>query len=455
MSSMLQPVPPSAPVEATRILAGFAVDLRWEHMPSKVVQEAKRALVDCLGVAYAGSRDPVAEKTLKVYAARGGKAEAHLVGHDRKLDLLSATLLNGIAMHALDFDDTHADFFYHGTVPVAPAVWALGETLHCTGRELLTAFVVGWEVGARIARAVYPALYLKGWQGTATVGTFAATAAAGRLLGLDEHGMRNAFGLAAAQAGGTRQMLGTMSKPFQVGKASMNGVLSALLSKEGVTSSLVALEAPLGFVALTASKFDLTLAVRDRFENYELLRNTYKPYPCCLKHHAVVDAFLSLQRDHGVTPARLRQAVCTVYPALLDTANVDEPATGAEGKFSVQHSAAVALADGAAALPQYTDERVRDPLLAALRKKLKFVADARIGPAQCELQVECTDGARIRLKIEHAQGGIDRPLSDDEIEAKFLTTAASVAGADRLKRTLEEIRSLETVPDVALIPQAW
>jgi len=445
----------SIAIEATRILAGYAVGLRWEQLPASVVHEAKRALIDCLGVAFAGSRDPVVEKTLAVYAARAGKPEARLVGREGRLDLLSATLLNGIAAHALDFDDTHADFFYHGTVPVAPVVWSLGEALHCSGRDFLTAFVAGWEVGARIARAVYPALYLKGWQGTATIGTFAAAAAAGKLLKLDEHGMRNAFGLAAAQAGGTRQMLGTMSKPFQVGKASMNGVLAAMLSKEGVTSSLVAIEAPLGFAALTAPSFDLALAVRERGANYELLRNTYKPYPCCLKHHAVVDAFLALRRNHDITPAGLRRAVCSVFPAVLDTANVAAPVTGAQGKFSVQHSAAVALADGAAALPQYTDERVREPGLNALRAKLEFVPDARIGSTQCELRVECADSAEVILRVEHARGSIDKPMDDHEIDAKFLSTAASAATTDRLHLTLAALKSLESVRDVASICAGW
>lgn len=444
-----------APVALTGLLADFVSDLRWEHIPAPVVHEAKRALIDCLGVAFAGSHDPVVEKTLTVYAARGGKPEVRLAGHDRKLDLLSATLLNGVAAHALDFDDTHADFFYHGTVPVAPAVWSLGEVLHCTGRELLTAFIAGWEVGARIARAVYPALYLKGWQGTATVGTFAAAAAAGKLLGLDVHGLRNAIGLAAAQAGGTRQMLGTMSKPFQVGKASMNGVLAALLSKEGVTSALSALEAPLGFAALTAPVFDLALAVRGGNDSYELLRNTYKPYPCCLKHHAVVDAFLELRRDHAVGPGQLRHALVRVNPTVLDTANVEAPTTGPEGKFSVQHSAAVALADGAAGLPQYTDARVQDPALAALRTKLQFVADPAVGSTQCEATVQCIDGATLSLRIAHARGSIDEPLSDDEIEAKFHGAAAQVVGERQLQATLRSLKSLEDAADVATIPAAW
>ncbi|HEX2825895.1 MAG TPA: MmgE/PrpD family protein [Burkholderiales bacterium] len=440
---------------ATETLARYAAELTWETLPEAVVAEAKRAILDFHGAAIAGSRDAVVDKLLAVYAARAGAPEASLVGRERKADVLSAALINGAAGHALDFDDTHADFFYHGTVPVAPVVWALGESLGASGRELLTAFVAGWEVGARIGRAVYPHLYHKGWQGTATVGTFAAAVAAGKLLKLDVHGMRNAIGLAASQAGGTRQMLGTMSKPFQCGKAGMNGLLGALLSREGLTSSLVALEAPLGFAALTSPSYDLEKAVGDPGTRWELLRNTYKPYSCCLKHHATVDAFLALRRTHDVTPEHLRSATCVVYPAVLDTANVDEPRTGPEGKFSVQHSAAVALTDNRAALAQYSDERVRDPKLAVLRRKLRFIPDAAVRPDQCEVTAETTDGTTIKVRVEEALGGIGRPLSDADLEAKFRDIASPVADAARQDRLLSAFRALERVADVRSVTADW
>ena len=442
-------------IAVSQLLATYAVDMQWSSIPSPVIHEAKRALIDALGVAIAGSRDPVVEKTLAVYAARGGRPEARLVGRDDRMDVLSATLLNGVATHALDFDDTHADFFYHGTVPVAPVVWALGESIRCSGREFLTAFVAGWEVGARIGRAVYPSLYHKGWQGTSTVGTFAAAVAAGKLLKLDAKAMCNALGLAAAQAGGTRQMLGTMTKPFQVGKAAMNGLLAAMLSKEGVTSSLIAIEGPLGFAALTAPSFDLTGTVQDFATRYELLRNTYKPYSCCLKHHPVVDAFLELRRKHGVTPPRLQSAVCTVYPALLDSANVDEPVTGPQGKFSVQHSAAVALTDNLAMLAQYTTQRVLDPKLAELRHKLSFIPDARMASEQCEVTANCNDGASVTVRINGARGGIANPLSDKDIEGKFRESTNPYIDASRQDRVLASIHALDAARDIAAVVAAW
>jgi len=445
----------SAQFSATEKLAQFASGLRWEDIPPEVIHEAKRAILDCHGVAFAGSQDSLLEKMRSVYIARAGAPEATLVGYPKKLDILSATLLNGTAAHALDFDDTHADFFYHATVPVAPVVWALGELQHASGRDLLTAFVAGWEVGARIARALYPGIYLRGWQGTATIGNFAAAAAAGRLLELTLAEMRNAFGLAGAQAGGTRQMLGTMSKPFQVGKSAMNGLLSALLSKEGVSSSPIVLEAPLGFAALTSPTCDFGGAMSDLGDRFELLRNTYKPYACCLKHHAVVDAFLKLINENKLSPDRLLSASCAVCPTLLDTANVTEPVTGSEGKFSVQHSAAVALTDRQAGLAQYTDQRVQDQKLAEVRRKLQFVADPEVAADECRLTAECADGNSYSVHIQHAQGGIFYPLSDDALKSKFRLVVGSVSDASAQDRAMEAILSLDVVNDVSAITALW
>jgi 2-methylcitrate dehydratase PrpD len=438
-------------VEATRLLATFVAELRFDAIPTTVIDEAKRALVDYQGVALAGSRDALFEKLNAVYRTRGGAPEARLIDGSRKTDVLSAALLNGAAAHTLDFDDTHADFFYHGTVPVAPAVWALGEFLQVSGREFLTALVAGWDVGARIARALNPSIYAKGWQNTPTIGTFAAACSAARLLKLDIDETRHAIGLAATQASGTRQMHGTMSKPFQVGKASMNGVLSALLSREGVSTSPIALEAPLGFAKLMAQEFDLEIAVAQLGARFELLRNIYKPYACCLLHHPLVEAFMALHREHGVSAERLLSAECRVYASVLDSTNVDDPTTGAQGKFSIQHAAAVVLADNAAGLEQYTTERVLDPALATLRGKMRFVADPALTSYDCVVTARCTDGATVEVRINKPRGCIDNPLSNADLEAKFRDAARESINVQRQDRTLAAIHSLDSAADIAAV----
>lgn len=438
-------------IEVTRLLATYAATLRWEDLPAAVVHDAKRALVDFEGVALAGSSEPLSAGLQRVYAARGGVAEARVIGASRRTDVMTAAFLNGAAGHALDFDDTHADFFYHGTVPVAPAVWAIGEMTGASGREMIVAFVAGWDVGARLARALNPSIYRKGWQNTPTSGAFAAAAAAGRLLKLDVDAMRYALGMAASQASGSRQNHGSMGKPFQVGKASMNGVLAALAAREGITSSPVAIEAPLGFAALTSPEFDLARAVTDLGTRFELQRNMFKPYACCLPHHTLIDGVFALRREHGVTPATLDAAVCRIPAISLDSSNIAEPVTGLEGKFSFQHSAAVALTDNAAGLAQYTTERVVDNSLAALRRKFSLVPDASFPAGQCAIEARRTDGMTFAVKIEHARGQLANPLDDEAINEKFRRNTASIRDETWQGRALDALWSLEHAADVARV----
>lgn len=437
-------------IEVTRLLAEHAVRLAHGDVPAAVLHEAKRALVDYQGVALAGSREPLIHKLGQVYAKRGGEPEARLIGEARSTDVMSAAFINCAAGHALDFDDTHADFFYHGSVTVAAAAWAVGEMLHASGRDLLLAFVAGWDVGARIARALNPSIYDQGWQNTPTSGTFAATIAAGKLLRLDEEQMRHALGMAASQAGGSRQNHGSMGKPFQVGKAAMNGVLAALAAREGVTSSTVAIEAPLGFAMLTARSFDLRRAVDGFGERFELQRNMYKPYACCLPHHAAIDAMFALRREHGVLPEQVERIVCRMPAGTLDASTqIDAPLTGLQGKFSARHSAAVALTDDAAGLAQYTDERVSDARLVPLRRAIEFVADATLARGECIAEAKLRDGSNLQVRIDHPRGQLANPLSDDDLARKFCANTDGLRDARQQTRALQQLWSLDAAGDIA------
>ena len=437
-------------IEVTRLLAEHAVNLAQRDVPRDVIHEAKRALIDTLGVTLAGSREPLIDKLRRIYLTRGGAPEARLIGDGRRTDVMTAAFINCAAGHALDFDDTHADFYYHGSVTTASAVWAVGQALHANGRDVLLAFIAGWDVGARIARALNPSVYVQGWQNTPTSGTFAATVAAGRLLGLDADAMRHALGMAASQAGGSRQNHGSMGKPFQVGKAAMNGVLGALAAREGVTSSTTPIEGPLGFAMLHAREFDLHRAVDGLGTRFELMRNMIKPYACCLPHHAAIDAMFALRNSHGVTAETVEHIVCRMPAATLDASTrIDEPADGLEGKFSARHSAAIALTDGAAGLAQYTDERVRDARLAPLRRVIEFIDDVSLARGQCIAEARLRDGASVSVRIDHPRGQLASPLSDDDLARKFCANAAGLLHAEGQTHALQRLWSLDATDDIA------
>jgi 2-methylcitrate dehydratase PrpD len=436
-------------VEVTRMLAEHAVNLAWRDVPRDVVHESKRALIDYLGVAFAGSREPLIGKLKAIHAKRGGEPEARLIGAEGKINVMTAAFINCAAGHALDFDDTHADFYYHGSVAVASAAWTVGQMLHANGRDVMLAFIAGWDVGARIARALNPSIYVQGWQNTPTCGTFAATVAAGKLLGLDVDAMRHALGIAASQASGSRQNHGSMGKPFQVGKAAMNGVLGALAAREGITSSMQAIEGRLGFAMLHAREFDLHRAIEGLGTHFELRRNMYKPYACCLPHHAAIDAMFALRRTHGVMPEAVERIVCAMPAGALDAStSLSEPANGLEGKFSASHSAAVALTDDAAGLAQYTDERVRDARLASLRRAIEFIPDAALARGQCIARALLRNGQSVSVRIDRPLGQLANPLSDDDLARKFCANAAGLLSDEEQARTLQTFWVLDTVGDI-------
>ena len=245
-------------IAATAILARYAVANRFETLPASVVHEAQRALLNWTGCAIGASAHSTVENAWTAMRPCAGAAQATLLGRRERTDILNAALVNGIASHVLDFDDTHPDMLVHPSGPVASAVLALAEQRRTSGRNLINAFVVGVEVECRIARAVLPAHYDVGWHITGTAGVFGAAAASARLLGLDEERTTWALGLAATQAAGLREMFASMAKSFHPGRAAQNGPASALFAQAGFTASATAIEGKRGFARVLSTTVSAT-----------------------------------------------------------------------------------------------------------------------------------------------------------------------------------------------------
>jgi 2-methylcitrate dehydratase PrpD len=255
----------------TEALIEFALGLDPKRLPEPVVEAATASVLDWKGTAIRGSREPLAEALDRVVSAAGGAPQATVLGRGKKTSALWASLNNGAQSHALDFDDTHVAGLIHGSAPVAPVVLALAEWLGRSGIDALAAFVAGFEVEARIGRAIGHALAERGWRVTATLGTFGAAVAAGKLLGLDASTLTHAMGIAGSQAAGLEQSFGTMSKPFHQGKAAMNGLLAALLAREGFTGPTEILEGSGSFPQTFLGSADLSPALAGLGERFEVL----------------------------------------------------------------------------------------------------------------------------------------------------------------------------------------
>ena len=430
----------------TRQLARYVTNSRFEDLPATVVHEAIRAIVNWTGCTIGGASHESVDIALGSLAPFAGPAQAALLGRTERTDILLAALIDGIASHVLDFDDTHPDVLVHPSGPVAAALLPLAELRASSGAELINAFAAGVEAECRVARAVMPSHYEVGWHITGTAGVIGAAAACARLLGLDEARTLHALGTAATQASGLREMFGSMCKSFHVGRAAQNGLSAALLAERGFTSSETALEGTRGFIHVLSTSATPAALTAGLGVDYDLLRNTYKPYACGLVIHPSLDGCIQLRERHGLRGQQIERIELTVHPLALELTGRKTPRSGLEGKFSVFHGAAIAIIDGAGGEAQFSDARVTSPEVVALRDKVSARVDPSLDKAQAVVTVVCKDGTRHELRIEHCAGSLERPLSDAELDAKFMALAEPGLGGG-VGAALAALRGLARAKD--------
>lgn len=435
----------------TRTLARFLVDSRWSDVPQDVRHESARAILNWLGCALGGCRDETVEVLIASLREYSGPAQATLLGRGERFDALTAACINATTSNRLDFDDTHLRTVIHPSVPVASALIALAEYRPMTGAEFLHAFALGVDVECRVGNAISPEHYERGWHITATCGVLGVAAGAAKALNLDAQRTAWAIGIAATQASGLVEMLGTMCKSYNMGYAARNGLAAAFLAEAGFTSSERALEAPRGFMNVLSTRNDPAEVVDDLGSRWEIMRNAYKPYPCGIVIHPVIDGCLDLREAHAIDPAAVARVEVGVNPLVERLCGRKAPRDGLEGKLSVYHSAAVALRDGAAGVPEYLDDRVTASDVIALRDKVVLNIDPAIGPEQARVRVVLANGVSHETFVAQARGSLERPMTDAELDAKFRALAASELAPGQIERLAEQCWSLHELPDAAVI----
>jgi 2-methylcitrate dehydratase PrpD len=391
----------------TRELAEFIVESRWSSIPTLISHEAKRALLNWAGCAIGGCRDEAVGTALAALSEFAGRPQATVLGRSERMDILNAAALNGLSSNILDFDDTHLRTVLHPTVPVAAAAIALAERSRATGAELLHAFILGVEVECRVGNAISPEHFNAGWHITATCGIFGAAAACAKLLDLDAKSTAWAFGIAASQAAGATGAHGSMTKSWNMANAARNGLMAALLAARGFTSTEQGLEGERGFTRVFAQRRDLDEIIRGLGETWELAQNAYKPYPCGIIAHPVIDACLALRDDARAAPDAVERIELRVHPLVRMLMGNPAPLTGLEAKLSVQHCAAAALIYGQVGAREFTDACVND----------------------------CASGARdSRRRVRHPQGGSRR----NPARERWLDVRKIRAARDRESRSAHE-----------------
>ncbi|RYY58499.1 MAG: MmgE/PrpD family protein, partial [Comamonadaceae bacterium] len=335
----------------------------------------------------------------------------------------------------------------HPAGPVASAALALAELRGASGRAVIDSLVLGIDVACRIGNVMYPDHYDRGWHITGSTGTLGAAAACARLLKLDEQQTRMALGIAASQPVGLREQFGTMTKPFHPGGAARAGLMAALLASKGFTSSPRALEAPRGFVQVASDKRAWHEATDELGERFEISFNTYKPFACGIVIHPSIDACVQL-REQGVKADDVERIELRVHSLVLELTGKKEPRDGLQGKFSVYHGCAVGLIHGRAGEEEFSDAVVNDPAVVALRNKVQATVDDSIAEEAVRVAAVLKDGRRIEVRVDHAIGSMQNPLSDAQLEAKFSALVVPVLGQDRCAAIGNHWRSLAGLADI-------
>jgi 2-methylcitrate dehydratase PrpD len=326
----------------------------------------------------------------------------------------------------------------HPSGPVFSALLALSEFVPLDGETFVTAIALGIEVECRIALGVCPAHYDIGWHVTGTVGGFGAATAVGYALKLNTQQMAWAFGIAATQAAGLREVFGTMCKSLHPGRAAQSGLSAALMAKQGFTSSERVLEAPRGFAHVMSVNPHLSDSLVDLGSRWVVMDNAFKPYACGLVIHPVIDGCISLHKKLGTRTASIEQIHLRVNPLVLELTGKTEPRTGLEGKFSVYHSAAVVLIDGLSTSKHYTDTVVNRADVVALRPKVSAEIDKSVAVDEAFLSITFNDGTVITQHVEHALGSLQKPMSDADINFKFLDLTAEKFSKEKSQLVLEQ-----------------
>jgi 2-methylcitrate dehydratase PrpD len=431
----------------TSILARFVSGHASRGWNEAVEHEAHRTFYNWLGCAIGAARHEAADAALAAVAMLAPAAQATVLGRKERIDMASAALVNGITSHTFDFDDTHLKTIIHPAGPVASAVLALAEHIGAPGRDVIDALVLGIDVACRIGNTMYPDHYDRGWHITGSTGMLGAAAGCARLLRLGEKQTAMALGVAASQPVGFREQFGTMTKPFHPGGAARAGLTSALLAKHGFTASPRALEAPRGFVQVASDKRAWNEVTDELGERFEISFNTYKPFACGIVIHPSIDACVQL-REQGVTPEQVKTIELRVHSLVLELTGKKEPRDGLQGKFSVYHGCAVGLIYGRGAEEEFSDAVVNDPQVVALRNKVQATVDDSIAEAAVDATAVLIDGRRVHVRVDHAIGSLERPLSDAQLEGKFKSLVAPVLGEAKAREITAVCWRLASLTDV-------
>jgi 2-methylcitrate dehydratase PrpD len=440
------------------VLSGFAADLRVEDIPSPVLERARYLILDAVGIAWASTHFDFAHRSLSALTElSAGEGDTPVIGLPHRLQPRDAMVLNGLLVHGLDYDDTHAPGVIHATASCLPAALGVAGLADLDGRALLAAYVVGMEVATRLGAVAKGGFHQVGFHPTGLVGAFGCTLVAGRLMGLTAPQMTMAQGITLSLASGSLEFLqdGAWTKRMHPGWAAVAGHAAAAFARHGFVGPRQAYEGRFGLykshLGPLAEQADLSLATAGLGSTWELPIVSIKPMPACHFTHACADAAALLRERHGLKAADIESVRALVPREVVKTvcepvATKQRPQNSYDAQFSIPYTVATALVHGSFGLQHLEDAALADPEAIALAHKVRHEVDPNSPFPKYysgEVVVTTRDGRELRHREEINRGASDRPLSGADIERKFLANATLATSSARAQELLDAVLSLD------------
>ena len=431
---------------AGEIFGRFVIETTWDDIPAKVRHEAKRSLLNFIGCAIGSATDPAIATAVGVLGTFAGPPVATLIGRPERMDALNASFINAVAANLLDYDDTHLRTVIHPTAPVAPPVLALAEQKGSSGADVILAFILGAEVECRLGNSV-AGHYARGWHITTTCGVFGGAAAAARLLKLSPQQTWHALGIAASQSAGIVENLPNAAKNVSVGNCARNGLLAALFAERGYAAAPAAIEGKNGWARACGDEASMAELTGELGSRWELGRNTYKPYPCGIVMHSIIDACLALRQEHGLGAGDIASVVVRGSPLLLERGD-RAVRNERDARVSIHHSVAAPFLWGAAGVHEFAEAQGMHADARAFRDKVRAEVDANLPNGAAQVIVKTTAGKELEKTVINAKGSFESPLTDAEIEAKVRELARMNPAGRNIDNVIAALWDLDRAKDV-------
>lgn len=442
-----------------RTLAKYAVSARLEDFPQEVIKQAQRCLYDTMGTIIAGCFQATTGRIAREIAAEHSEEGiATVAGPPLKRAAATAALANGMMAHALELDDGSKHATYHPGSSIIPTVLALAEETKCSGKRLIEAIVVGYEVSLRIGTAINPSHYLRGFHPTGTVAVFGTAVSAGKILGLNAEQMTNAIGIAGSLASGINQyeIDGSIVKHLHPGNAAKNGVLAARLARKGFTGPKGVIEGNLGFCHCFADEYDLSIIDRRLGEEFEFLKIYFKPFCSCRYVHFGIEAVQKILQDHPMQPEDIKKIIIRTHKNAKQGSDIPNYQSVLHARLSLQYGIGSIIVRGSAGLQDYTEDAIADKKVREIGQKIVIEVDPEIqknypNPRSMVVEIIDKENNAFSCRIDHAKGSPENPMTDEELEAKFKDITGNFISDNHKEAIANTVRRICSMKDASIV----